>query len=255
MRRLFPLTLLGLSLFLARPVVADDLPEEAELLFRRGAEAYGRGDLEGALERFLASNRLVQNHNVAFNIAYTYQRLGRYPEAFRYFMEVRGGERDPAQLRRIELALQLIRQHVTVLRLETDPPGATLYLDRVDLGARGKSPRLLGVQPGTYRVIAELEGYHSASVEVPRTRAGEERLVRLSLAQVTGSLRVEGEPVTELRTAPDRASPDCVLPCTLELPPGERSLWLTRSGFRTLEVKVNVDAQKTASLRPTLEPL
>src|SRR5437773_1552373 len=54
---------------------ADDVADEADLQFNLGADAYEKGDFRGALEHFLASNRLVPNRNVIFNIARTYEQL------------------------------------------------------------------------------------------------------------------------------------------------------------------------------------
>ena len=58
---------------------ADDVADEADLQFKLGAEAYQKGDYKGALEHFLASNRLVANRNVEFNIARTYERCRSTP--------------------------------------------------------------------------------------------------------------------------------------------------------------------------------
>ena len=41
----------------------------------------------------------------------------------------------------------------------SNPPGATIYIDRRDLGSRGDAPRTLGLPPGKYKVIAELAGH------------------------------------------------------------------------------------------------
>src|SRR3954466_15422242 len=102
MRGCLPLAIACVLAVFARPAHADGLADEADLQFQRGAQAYRRGDYESALEHFLASNRLVQNQNVVFNIGHTYQRLGRYPEAFRYFSEALASERDPEQAGRIQ---------------------------------------------------------------------------------------------------------------------------------------------------------
>ena len=67
----------------AAPTV--DLAEEADLLFRRGIEAYRKGDVEDALERLLASERLVPNRNVTFNIARCYDTLGAVDQAWRHY--------------------------------------------------------------------------------------------------------------------------------------------------------------------------
>ncbi|MEO6418198.1 MAG: hypothetical protein ABIP39_02245, partial [Polyangiaceae bacterium] len=53
--------LLVLVMTVTRHARADDLADESELQFQLGAERYTKGDFRGALEHFLASNRLVNN--------------------------------------------------------------------------------------------------------------------------------------------------------------------------------------------------
>jgi outer membrane receptor for ferrienterochelin and colicins len=72
---------------------ADGTADEADLHFRLGNEAYRAGDFSEALEHYLASNRLVPNHNVVFNIARAYQRLEMFPEAYRYYASALGRDR------------------------------------------------------------------------------------------------------------------------------------------------------------------
>ncbi|MFN9938558.1 MAG: PEGA domain-containing protein [bacterium] len=48
---------------------------------------------------------------------------------------------------------------MAVVRIETDPPGATIYVDRADLGARGTTPRVLAFAPGTVRILVERAGH------------------------------------------------------------------------------------------------
>src|SRR6185369_17081064 len=73
---------------------ADGLADEADLQFQIGAEAYKKGDFTTALEHFLASNRLVANRNVMFNIARSYEQLGKFPESYRYYSDALRGEPD-----------------------------------------------------------------------------------------------------------------------------------------------------------------
>ncbi|MGH7281861.1 MAG: hypothetical protein ACRELY_10085, partial [Polyangiaceae bacterium] len=75
----------SMLLFFARPAFADDLADEAELQFQLGADRYKAGDFRGALEHFLASNRLVPNRNVIFNIARAYEQLHEMPNSYRYY--------------------------------------------------------------------------------------------------------------------------------------------------------------------------
>src|SRR5262245_55590412 len=123
--------LLSLSASAAR---GDDVADEADLHFRLGAELYTAGNYRGALEHFLASNRLVPNRNVVFNIARAYEKLQRYPEAHRYYDAALAAETDADARQKLEAALAQLKPHVAVLDIRTDPPGATLYIDRRDLG-------------------------------------------------------------------------------------------------------------------------
>jgi outer membrane receptor protein involved in Fe transport len=254
MRGCLPLAIACVLAVFARPARADGLADEADLQFQRGAQAYRRGDYETALEHFLASNRLVQNQNVVFNIGHAYQRLGRYPEAFRYFSEALASERDPEQAGRIQAALDVIRSHVAVLRVDTDPKGATLYLERKNLGARGTTPIVLGLSPGTHTLLIEQEGYWPQTANLAAMGAGEERSVKVSLRPIEGEVRIEAARGILVRTA-DADGPACAAPCTMRLPPGPRRLVLSASGFRTREVSVDVVASGSVSLRPHLEPL
>ena len=94
--------------------LADNLADEAELQFKLGAESYQKGDFTGALEHFLASNRLVPNRNVVFNIARTYEELHNAPDAYRYYVDALAGETRDDQKRRIDDALKRVAPQVAV---------------------------------------------------------------------------------------------------------------------------------------------
>ena len=113
---------------------ADDVADEADLMFTLGAERYQAGDYPHALAYFLASNRLARNRNVLFNIARCYEQLKQFPEAHRYYSRALEGEPDTAAVARINEALTRISPHIAVLQIVSDPPGARIYLDRKDLG-------------------------------------------------------------------------------------------------------------------------
>jgi tetratricopeptide (TPR) repeat protein len=150
------------SIVHADPAVAGpvaDLAEEADLHFRLGVDAYRRGDWSGALEHLLLSNRLAPNRNVVFNIARAYEQMGRYSEAFRHYVDYLALETDLERRASAEQALARIRPRVAVLRVESDPPGATIYVDRKELGPRGSTPRLLALDPGPHTVLLEAPGF------------------------------------------------------------------------------------------------
>jgi len=250
--------LLGIILVLvlcAAPGHADDLADEADLQFTLGAEAYQRSDFRGALEHFLASNRLVPNRNVLYNIARTYEQLKLFPEAYRYYTQALDGEADAAARAKIEGALTLLGKSVAILRIATDPPGATLYVDRKDLGARGEAPRTLGLSPGRYRVIAELGGYEPAETTVDDVKVGQERSVLLKLEPILGFVVASGKSGAALHIDDPGASPRCVLPCRLGLPPGRYTAFVAAAGYRTAEIALIVRAKAETSIDAKLEPL
>ncbi len=248
--------LLLLPALAAAPAWADDdLAAEADLQFRIGAERYQARDYRGALEHFLISNRLVANRNVLFNIARAYEQLGQFPDAFRSYAQALDAETDPAARERIAGAIARITPNVAILRVATDPPGATIFVDRRDLGPRGNAPRALAFPAGRYRVIAELAGHESAEAEVQAV-VGRETAVELRLVEILGQVRIEGAPAgASVRVDEESAPARCEVPCETDLPPGRYLLWFTREGFQTASQVVQVRARETSTVRASLSPV
>jgi outer membrane receptor protein involved in Fe transport len=234
---------------------ADDVADEADLHFNLGAEAYQKADYKGALEHFLASNRLVANRNVEFNIARTYERLTKYPDAFRWYVRALAGENDAATRDRIEAALRAMAPNVAVLKVETEPPGAKVFLDRKDLGERGSSPQRLGLPPGRYTVIAELPGYEDARSTVVDVRLGAEERVTLRLVRILGTVRVEGAAGAQVRVDSEDAPVACTAPCDVAVPPGRHTLFASRPGVQTATLLVDVAPRALVTVRPQIVPL
>ncbi len=249
----FAFALIAAAAVATAPARADDLADEADLKFRLGAEAYQRGDYRSALEQFLASNRLVPNRNVTFNVARCYQELKQYPEAYRYFVLTLRDETNPEARARIERELEQIKKNVAVLELESEPAGATVFVGRRDLGSRGNTPTSLGLKPGTYVVLAELPGHYPARVEVPAIAAGQAQRVRLKLEPILGQVQVdESARGASVRVDAADAPVACTAPCTLELSEGRHRLFLARPGYQPARVEVDVRAKERASVRPEL---
>jgi outer membrane receptor protein involved in Fe transport len=254
-RRSFALSLLTAWLLASSgDARADDVADEADILFNLGAEQYERGDYRGALSQFLVSNRLAQNRNVLFNIALCYERLGRAPEAYRYYARSLQGEPDPAVIARLNAALERLSQQVGLLRIVTSPPGARLYVDRRDLGERGASPETIAVLAGTYRVLAELDGYELAESEPVELTIGQERTVSLELRRIVGTVRVSGPVGASVFLDAENSPEQCRAPCELPAAPGQHTLIISRPGFRAARVPVSVSADRVAALSVDLAP-
>jgi outer membrane receptor for ferrienterochelin and colicin len=237
--------------------LASGAADEADLQFQIAAEHYQKGEYREALEHFLASNRLVPNKNVVFNIARTYEKLGRYADAHRYYTDALEEEKNPQTIQTIKASMQRIAPNVAVLRVETDPPGATIYIDRTDLGSRGKAPRALALPAGKYKIIVELEGYEPASTGPVEAKLGAETPVPLALRRITGKVEVgvEGAPDAIVHVDDEKAQGACTAPCSVELSPGRHLLYFSRDGFQAVPRQVNVVARETTRTTATLAPL
>jgi outer membrane receptor protein involved in Fe transport len=237
---------------LARFARADDLADEADLQFNLGADRYEAGDFKGALEHFLASNRLVPNKNVLFNIARTYEQLKRAPDAYRYYLLAAEGETNPAAKKRIDDALLRIKPSVAVLAIETDPAGATIFLDRKDLGPRGTAPRKLGLAAGTYKVLVELAGYEPAEAGPFDVKIGQEQKIDLKLNAILGTLVVEGESGAQVRLDSEQSTPICIIPCRVAIAPGRHTVLVSKVGFQAYEQSIELAPKGNELVRARL---
>ncbi len=248
-------TILFASLLLTRSAAADDLADEADLEFEVGTEAYQARQFRVALEHFLTSNRLVPNRNVVFNIANCYEALGRFADAHRYYSLALQGEVDAAARTAIEQLLSRIAPRVAVLRVASDPPGATIYIDRRDLGPRGITPRAMAFAPGRYRVIAELAGYEPATSEPIDLRLGDAAPVTLRLSPILGTVHLESDAPASVRVDDERGDARCTTPCDLTVPPGRHRFFFSAEGYQVATEEVDVAARETTPVRARMAPL
>ena len=205
----------------------------------------------------MLSNRLVPNRNVVYNIARTFEQLRRFADAHRYYVDALAGETDAQAIKEATAAIGRIGPEVAVLRVVTEPPGATIYIDRKDLGSRGVAPRPLALPPGRYRVIAERDGYDPVVSEPVEIRLGAELEVPLTLRKIVGTVRVEleGGGSAAVHVDDPAAPPVCTTPCNAEISPGRHELHFTRDGFQTATRAVTVVALQTTRATATLSPL
>ncbi len=240
-----------LSLLSAPPAQADDA-SEAQLQFELGAELYGQRRFAEALERFLSSNRLVPNSNVTFNIAQTYEVMRRWPDAYNWYETyLRQFELDDAARARGVEARDRLAGRVAVLDVVTIPPGARLYVDRVELGSVGESPRRVAVEPGERTILARAEGHRDAEVTVTSERGRviaasctlEERVGRVRIVSTPQGATVVAEDDRELGTTP----------LELTLRAGEHRVRVRQRGFTELTRRVHIEEGASSTLTVTLE--
>lgn len=246
---------LVLGLLLGAAVIptarADDLADEAEFRFRRGAELYAKRDYAGALSEFFTSNRLVHNRNVVFNIARTLEQLGRVDEAYRYYASMLDEPLPEADKRDVEVSLKRLSAKVALVRVESDPPGANIYVDRRDLGVLGQTPRTLALPPRPAKVILDLAGHYPEEKSVSPS-VGRMVSVKLALPTIYGKVELQLSPADaaahlDAEDGPEVRSGEKILP-------GRHVLWITAPGAVTQAVPVDVPAEKSVAVRASLVP-
>ena len=189
-------------------VRADNTADEADIAFTLGNQAFVKRDYEKALSWYFLSNRLVPNRNVLFNIARCFEALNKFDEAFRYYFELSGVKLAADDARDVKAALARLSPKVALLTVTSDPEGADVYIDREDLGSRGRAPLTLALPtdaleiesralaPGTTRAWTSPPG-STAVTAILKARA-----FRLTALEALGLEARAGEvPVLEVARA------------------------------------------------------
>jgi outer membrane receptor for ferrienterochelin and colicins len=240
--------LLLLSLLLAPGLaLANNTADEADVAFELGNEAYAKGHYNEALRSYFTSYRLVPNRNVLFNIARCYEAQNRFNEAYRYYNDLSNEDLpndDAAEVRR---SLERLRPKVALVRVTTTPAGAEVYIDRTDLGSRGRSPQTLALTPGRHKVMVKKEGYRPAEASVYLSR-GKAVTQDFTLTLITGTVELTGTPVgAEVRTAPE-GPVLAQVPGRLLLPPGQHLLYVGAPGHAPAQLLAEVAADSTVTV-------
>ncbi|MFZ5442655.1 MAG: TonB-dependent receptor domain-containing protein [Myxococcota bacterium] len=241
-----------LALVACAPAWADNTADEADVAFELGNRAYAKRDYDGALASYFLSYRLVPNRNVLFNIARCYEALDRFDEAYRYWNDLFVDPSLPdGDRREVKQALGRLAPHVALVSVTTTPPGADLYVDRKDLGSRGRTPQTLAVSPGAHTLLVELAGFRAANVKISATR-GRETKQAVTLEPVVGRVSLTGTPegavVRESANGPELGR----LPVELSLPPGQKLLVVQAPGHLPQQLLLEVKADELVNAKVAL---
>lgn len=236
---------------LARPVQADNTADEAEVAFELGNDAYAKGRYQEALRSYFMSYRLVPNRNVLFNIARCFEALERHNEAYRYYLDLAGEPLEAEDAAEVQRSLERLKAKVALVRVESSPRGAEVYVERLDLGSRGRAPVTLALTPGRHRILVRKEGHRPAEATVTLAR-GRTVTQPFDLVPITGAVELSGSPAgAQVRDGVGGAVVGQV-PGRLLLPPGRRLLHVSAPGHAAQQVWVEVPADGTVAQTVTL---
>jgi PEGA domain len=154
-------------------------PESAKRKFAEGVEAFKRGDYEAARKAFSEADAEHHDPIIAYNLGRAEERLEHPEEAShayeRYLAEAgEQGSLGPAAA----LAIAQIRARSGKLRIDTNPPGAHVFLDGQAL--LELSPSQVLVRPGEHRVTAESDAARASTSVTIAAGASERVLLTLT---------------------------------------------------------------------------
>jgi hypothetical protein len=217
---------------------------------------YNAGRFEQALREFFLEQRLSPNPRIAFNIALCFQELKRKEEAFQYLTEYLASPDADAERRAYaERVAGNLKPSLALVRVESTPPGASIYVDRRELGSYGVTPKLVALTPGEHQVWAELDGYRTATGKIT-ARQGEELPLPLAPERIVGTLNVTS-PLPGQAAVRDSAGAvlaQGMTPLQASVPPGSYEVSVTAPGFMTWTGIARIEAEKEASVTAALLP-
>lgn len=239
MRTLLAVTVLSLSAVLLWPSRAAAQTEaDARAMFEEGNGHLERGlrlrgqararELREALNLYHRALRVTRSRNVIFNVALAYEALERYEDAYAYFSEyVAIDDLAEEDRREGEHHLARLAPRIALVEVASQPPGATIYVDRRDLSPRGVTPATIATQPGSHRLILVLEGHEPGEAAVDAV-LGQTRQVSATLAPRPATVHVETDPPgAEVRFDAEDAAVAGVTPLTATLPAGQHRVYVS----------------------------
>lgn len=156
---------------LKKRVAPDDSSPEAQYQARiqAGRKAYAAGDYEGAIAEFKAAFDIKASTGALYNIAKSYEKMGRYEEAIDYYQQYLDLEPNAPDRADIEETIKRLRRSIRAryqeLSVSSDPPGADIYLDDRNTGLQGQTNYRFKVTPGPHTLYIDLNGYEPVKRE------------------------------------------------------------------------------------------
>lgn len=253
------LSLLALGSPAGAPSARADAAAEARFFDGLARAEFAARHYERALALFLDAYRAAPSPGALYNIGYTAMLAREEPLAYAHFEEFLASastdtvRREDAARRMAEMESRLAR-----VRVESDPPGATITVDRADDGALGRTPRTIVVAPGHHVVTLSRDGHEAVSAEID---AAVGTLVEVSrpLPAVLGAVDATITPPSARIVARTASGEEIVVEDAsagpLRLPVGRYTLRIEASGFVGAERELVVSTGAAVALRVRLEAL
>jgi tetratricopeptide (TPR) repeat protein len=146
----------------------------------------------------------------------------------------------PRTDRVLEVYIALSEQHfLGWIEVVSNVPGADVFIDRLEIGAIGKTPYTGHLKPGKHTLWVQKAGYEPARKEI-EVEPGTANTHSMTMEVVGyGTLKAAGKAGEGGQLFVD-AAPTCTLPCEKQLKPGDHALAVRKEGMEDYEGKLTV---------------
>jgi len=241
----FALTLALASSSLAAPPPA--LIQEAKRRFQRANQLYQDGRYTDALHLYQAAYDLVPSPDILFNLGLTKEKVFDYEGCSITMRQYLQQTQDQARREQAEDRLAHCRAQTTIpVKISSLPPSAAITLGKEGAAptARGRTPALLNLPPGSYAITVEAPGYLPQTQKIT-VEEGVHPDIDFTLEKLS-SLHIEAD-VSGAEVRID-GRPEGVTPLKRELKAGLYRVEVAHAGYRTVEKQVRVGAGDQISL-------
>lgn len=224
--------------------------------------AYARGDYEAALGDFFELARIAPSQGTLYNVALCAELTHRDALAYDALDRYLAGPPDEAtRMADARARLRAMSARLALVRVTSSHPGATIWVDRRELGAAGTAPDTVVLTPGPHVLELTHPAAHDARVEVVAA-AGETREVHVDLRPRIGRLRVSvpGVAAAEIDALGEASAEHhaCAADTETALPIGTYRVTVRAEGHgeETFVVQVREDVleSRVATLRQVSRP-
>jgi hypothetical protein len=140
------------------------------------------------------------------------------------------------------------------LDVSANVPGAEIFIDNREGGAKAKVPWGGNIAPGKHKIWVTKDGYSQYATEI-EVVAGQTYEVKAKLEGAdVGYLNVQGKEVERVRILVDGEVLCERGPCIKSLSPGMHRVTVMRSGYAPYSRLVEIQSNTEMTLRATLEP-
>ena len=146
---------------------AQPAKQEAGKLFQDGNKLYTRGDIKGALEKFIKARKLFPSFKLDLNIATCLYDMGRHADAARElerFLD-KAEKAPPAIIKEAHIKLSKLRRSLSSIKVGCNEEGATIVIDGKEVGQTPLSRRFY-LRPGPHELKLIKEGFSFVNKEL-----------------------------------------------------------------------------------------